>query len=112
MSDLVMRHDIPNIGNMSEAYPHLIFHNFKSRLGERVSSVCIPVISTKTAMLNSKLIYLEALPCYTNFFLLQVMSILKYLYPVPREDSKRVLTFANHDDYISFRHHTYKKVLK
>ena len=37
MSDLVMRHDIPNIGNMSEAYPHLIFHNFKSRLGERVS---------------------------------------------------------------------------
>ena len=40
------------------------------------------------------------------------MSILKYLYPVPREDSKRVLTFANHDDYISFRHHTYKKVLK
>ena len=38
------------------------------------------------------------------------MSILKYLYPVPREDSKRILTFANHDDYISFRHHTYKKV--
>ena len=37
ISDLVMRHDIPNIGNMSEAYPHLIFHNFKSRLGERVS---------------------------------------------------------------------------
>merc|ERR1712038_905170 len=33
----------------------------------------------------------------------------KYLYPVPREDSKRILTFANHDDYISFRHHTYKK---
>ena len=31
MSDLVMRHDIPDLGNMSEAYPHLIFHNFKSR---------------------------------------------------------------------------------
>ena len=58
------------------------------------------------------MIDLETLPCYTNFLLLQVMSILKYLYPVPREDSKRVLTFANHDDYISFRHHTYKKVLK
>ena len=111
MSDLVMRHDIPNIGNMSEAYPHLIFHNFKSRLGERVSSVCIPVISKKQ-LCYSKLIYLETLPVYKNFFLLQVMSILKYLYPVPREDSKRVLTFANHDDYISFRHHTYKKVLK
>ena len=32
----VMRHDIPNIGTMSEAYPHLIFHNFKTKLGERV----------------------------------------------------------------------------
>jgi len=38
------------------------------------------------------------------------MSILKYLFPVPKEDSKRILTFANHDDFISFRHHTYKKV--
>ena len=36
ISDLVMRHDIPDLGNMSEQYPHLIFHNFKSRLGERV----------------------------------------------------------------------------
>lgn len=36
MSDVVMRHDIPNLGNMSEQYPHLVFHNFKSRLGERV----------------------------------------------------------------------------
>jgi len=70
----VMRHDIPNMGTMSEAYPHLIFHNFKSRLGRRV------------------------------------MNILKYLFPVPKEDSKRVITFANEDDYISFRHHVYKKV--
>ena len=36
ISDMVMRHDIPDIGTMSEAYPHLIFHNFKTRLGERV----------------------------------------------------------------------------
>ena len=54
MSDLVMRHDIPNIGNMSEAYPHLIFHNFKSRLGERVSSMCIPVISKKQLKIPRK----------------------------------------------------------
>jgi U3 small nucleolar ribonucleoprotein protein IMP4 len=62
------------MGTMSEAYPHLIFHNFKSRLGRRV------------------------------------MNILKYLFPVPKDDSKRVITFANEDDYISFRHHVYKKV--
>ncbi|KAL0281114.1 UNVERIFIED_CONTAM: hypothetical protein PYX00_002210 [Menopon gallinae] len=72
--DVIMRHDIPDIGTMSEQYPHLIFHNFTMRLGERVK------------------------------------NILKYLFPVPKEDSRRVMTFANHDDYISFRHHVYRKV--
>jgi U3 small nucleolar ribonucleoprotein protein IMP4 len=28
---------------------------------------------------------------------------------VPKEESKRVLTFANVNDYISFRHHTYEQ---
>ncbi|XP_014209757.1 U3 small nucleolar ribonucleoprotein protein IMP4 [Copidosoma floridanum] len=74
MSDVIMRHDIPDIGTMSEQYPHLVFHNFKTKLGQRT------------------------------------MNILKYLFPVPKEDSKRVITFANHNDYICFRHHTYKKV--
>lgn len=74
LSGVVMRHDIPDIGTMSEQYPHLVFHNFKTKLGVRV------------------------------------MSILKYLFPVPKEDSKRVITFANHDDYICFRHHTYKRI--
>jgi len=36
----VMRHDIPNLGTMSEQYPHLIFHNFTSERGERVL-VCL-----------------------------------------------------------------------
>lgn len=71
--NVVMRHDVPDIGTMSEAFPHLIFHSFTSRLGRRVS------------------------------------NILKYLFPVPKEDSRRVITFANTDDFISFRHHTYKK---
>lgn len=62
LSGVVMRHDIPEIGPMSEQKPHLIFHNFKTKLAERT------------------------------------MSILKYLFPVPKEDSKRVMTFANHDD--------------
>ncbi|CAH2234734.1 jg20961 [Pararge aegeria aegeria] len=74
LSGVVMRHDIPDIGPMSEQYPHLIFHNFKTDLG------------------------------------LRTMSILKYLFPVPKADSKRVITFANNDDYICFRQHIYKKV--
>lgn len=74
LSNAVTRHDVPNVGTMSESYPHLIFHNFQSRLGQRVS------------------------------------NILKHLFPVPKEDSRRVMTFANRDDHISFRHHVYKKV--
>jgi len=74
LSEVIMRHDILNIGTMSQQDPHLIFHNFKTKLGERV------------------------------------MNILKYLFPVPKEDSKRVISFANHDDYICFRHHVYKKI--
>ncbi|XP_074926887.1 U3 small nucleolar ribonucleoprotein IMP4 isoform X1 [Chelonoidis abingdonii] len=69
LCNVVMRHEVPDIGTMSEATPHLIFHNFTSRLGQRVC------------------------------------SILKYLFPVPKEDSKRVITFANQDDYISFSIH-------
>ncbi|KAL4448259.1 hypothetical protein ABPG75_005478 [Micractinium tetrahymenae] len=71
----VLRHDIGDkkqVGTISEAYPHLIFDRFTSKLGARVA------------------------------------SILKYLFPPPKPDSKRVITFANQSDYISFRHHTYE----
>ena len=40
---------------------------------------------------------------------LRIFRILQALYPVPRPDSRRVLTFANRDDFISFRHHMYTK---
>lgn len=74
--NVVTRHDIKDraaLGTMSEAYPHLILHNFNTKLGERTA------------------------------------NILKYLFPSPRPDSKRVITFANQSDYISFRHHVYEK---
>lgn len=35
--------------------------------------------------------------------------ILQALYPIPKDDSKRIITFANNDDFISFRHHMYSK---
>lgn len=73
LSNVVMRHDIEGLGTMSEAYPHLIFHNMDSKLGKRVS------------------------------------NILKYLFPVPKADSRRIITFSNNDDFISFRHHNYRK---
>jgi U3 small nucleolar ribonucleoprotein protein IMP4 len=73
LTNTVMRHDIENRGTISEAYPHLIFNGFESRLGERLKNV------------------------------------LRYLFPVPREDSRRVITFSNENDFISFRHHNYRK---
>ena len=36
LHNVVTRHDVPNIGKMSEQYPHLIFDKFESKLGERV----------------------------------------------------------------------------
>lgn len=67
-----LRHDIPDVENMSKAYPHLIFHNFESKVGNRIS------------------------------------DILKFLFPVPKVEATRVITFKNTDDYISLRHHTFK----
>jgi len=73
MSNAVLRHDIEGHGTVSEAFPHLIFHNFKTPLGERIKTV------------------------------------LTRLFPVPKSDALRVMTFSNDRDYISFRHHTYTK---
>jgi U3 small nucleolar ribonucleoprotein protein IMP4 len=69
LNNVALRHDIGTYKNstVSEQYPHLIFENFSSTLGERIR------------------------------------DILKYLFPVPKDDSKRVMTFANEDDFISFR---------
>ncbi|KAF8000158.1 U3 small nucleolar ribonucleoprotein IMP4 [Metschnikowia aff. pulcherrima] len=34
-----LRHDLPNMGNISEVYPHLIFENFTTALGQRVEKI-------------------------------------------------------------------------
>jgi U3 small nucleolar ribonucleoprotein protein IMP4 len=74
LSGCVLRHDIEqDMGTVSEAVPHLIFHNFSSKLGERMT------------------------------------SILQALFPIPKPDTRRVMSFINHDDTIAFRHHVYKK---
>ena len=39
LSNVVLRHDIPGVEKMSEAYPHLIFHGFTSRLGQRCTNI-------------------------------------------------------------------------
>lgn len=39
----------------------------------------------------------------------RVGNILKCLFPVPRPDAQRVVTFSNDNDFLSFRHHMYSK---
>jgi U3 small nucleolar ribonucleoprotein protein IMP4 len=48
-----MRHDIPDVGKMSEQYPHLIFNNLKSKLGARVSE------ALKLSRINLNILLLE-----------------------------------------------------
>ena len=36
-------------------------------------------------------------------------NILKCLFPIPKHDARRVVTFSNENDFISFRHHMYTK---
>lgn len=39
----------------------------------------------------------------------RLATVLKCLFPVPKADSKRLVTFSNEDDHISFRHHMFTK---
>jgi len=50
----------------------------------------------------------EVLAPQTQIIEERVKSILKFLFPVPKPDSTRVITFANRNDYISFRHHSFQ----
>ncbi|KAF7776247.1 hypothetical protein Agabi119p4_4640 [Agaricus bisporus var. burnettii] len=42
----------------------------------------------------------------------RIRDVLKFLFPVPKEDSKRVMTFSNESDFISFRHHVFVTIPK
>lgn len=39
----------------------------------------------------------------------RIADILKHIFPVPKFDSTKVITFANNNDTISVRHHSYDK---
>ena len=39
----------------------------------------------------------------------RVATILKHLFPVPKPESRRLVSMVNQDDFISFRHHVYSK---
>ncbi len=48
-------------------------------------------------------------PCFRCSSLGQRTStILKHIFPVPKAESKRIMTFANRSECIQFRHHLYR----
>lgn len=44
---------------------------------------------------------------FTSHIGQRTMKILKHLFPVPKEDSRRTISLVNQSDFISFRHHTF-----
>jgi U3 small nucleolar ribonucleoprotein protein IMP4 len=74
LQGVVMRRQIPDAPPLSSAYPHLVFEDLTSKLGERT------------------------------------LKVLQALFPVPKPESRRLISFVNKDDWISFRQHTFKKV--
>ena len=40
----------------------------------------------------------------------RISSVLKHIFPMPKVDTKRVMTLANIDDHNSLRHHIYHKI--
>ncbi|GMH39616.1 hypothetical protein BSKO_07514 [Bryopsis sp. KO-2023] len=39
----------------------------------------------------------------------RIGNVLKHLFPVPSQDAKRIVTYANRNEYISVRNHVYKQ---
>jgi U3 small nucleolar ribonucleoprotein protein IMP4 len=98
LSNCVLRHDIPECTPSSE--------------GEMSLFGCYPFFSVNH--------YYHLYNIYTAYPHLildnlntkigrRVFKVLQALYPVPKSDTRRVVTFKNENDFISFRHHTYTK---
>jgi rRNA maturation protein Rpf1 len=100
-------------GPVSEAFPHLIFHNFKTALvrrfavrGRRSAYFIVVRLLASVAAVDTGVSH------GGNVCDMQgqrLMTIMKHCFPVPKLESKRVVTFANDSDFVSFRHHVYKK---
>ncbi|CCW61667.1 unnamed protein product [Phytomonas sp. EM1] len=44
---------------------------------------------------------------FTTKLGLRIKDVLRFLFPVPKPEATRVMTFDNQNDFISFRHHTF-----
>ncbi|RKU44434.1 snoRNA-binding rRNA-processing protein imp4 [Coniochaeta pulveracea] len=79
LHNVVLRHDIPGSvrGTVSEAYPHLIFEGFNTKLGKRIQRVLQHLFPPREAITSKAKV------------------------------GNRVITFVNNDDAIEVRHHVF-----
>jgi U3 small nucleolar ribonucleoprotein protein IMP4 len=79
LHNVVLRHDIPGSirGSVSEAYPHLIFDGFTTRLGERVAKILKHIFPPREPITSKNKV------------------------------GNRVVTFKNIEDSIEVRHHVF-----
>ncbi|KAK4380629.1 hypothetical protein RND71_002491 [Anisodus tanguticus] len=73
----------------------------------------VQLLTLDCSMWSLPLYMPEVVFCWLDILIMQLgertVNILKHLFPVPKPDTKRIITFANQSDYISFRHHIYEK---
>jgi U3 small nucleolar ribonucleoprotein protein IMP4 len=79
LHNVVLRHDIPGSvrGTVSEAYPHLIFEGFNTKLGKRIQRVLQHLFPPREPITSKAKV------------------------------GNRVITFVNNDDAIEVRHHVF-----
>ena len=73
LANVVMRRQIEDAPPLSSAFPHLVFEDMTSKLGNRVK------------------------------------KILQALFPVPKPETRRLVSFVNKNDWISMRQHTFRR---
>jgi U3 small nucleolar ribonucleoprotein protein IMP4 len=106
MTDLVVLHEhrgVPDALIVSH-FPHgptLLFTLHNVTLRHEVEAHATSTISEQYPHLilegfNSKLGH-------------RISNALRFLFPVPKPDAKRIMTFVNDRDFISFRHHVFLK---
>ena len=86
---------------MSEAYPHLIFQNFDSKMGQRIKTILQENSTLETSFRSC----FQSSPPHSSVFF-------QALFPVPSPTSTRSMSFINQHDSIHFRHHIFEKTEK
>jgi U3 small nucleolar ribonucleoprotein protein IMP4 len=117
LSNVVMRHDIETKETIPEAYvtPFFLCFFVTSSAGTLTSysTTCDrPATDISCCCCGGAFQTLNPFPiffCRRSTLGQRTATILKHMFPVPKAESKRIMTFANRSESIQFRHHLYRR---